>query len=166
MAIADKPNSTYCINSLLADLKRITVGNSFWTELKSVEMPNYGPDDGMVLQGDAPKLLVWVTGMGPTQSRVGQYRRVINVMIYGIVKQDEAVQEATMRLAEDVRSILLFNPQRNFPGLTAVINTWGTYTAEEVEGFRLLIDKDENAIPFGQFTSRWRITHEFPAPHG
>jgi hypothetical protein len=165
VAVGDKPNSEYTVEAMMADLRRISRANGYRTEVRTVVQPDYSPDSDMVLQVGAPSVQVWIMGSQPTEGMVGRLHRTLSVWIVGTIKQSKDVQIALLRLMEDVRSVMMWNPQRNHPDNTGA-NTWGHHTEEESEGFSYMVDAAEGTQAAGMFLSKWRVTYVFPSPSG
>lgn len=148
----------------MADLSRISVGGGFFSEIAAATMPNFPPDQDSIMAVEAPSVLVWVMDTMPVvdgNNRIGGLRRTMEIWIYGVVKQERAVQQALIRLYEDVRAVMLFNPQRNYPGLSQP-NTWG-YTTEEVS-CSFAVDEGQQSSSAGLFKSIWRVSYEYERP--
>jgi len=165
MAYGGKPNSEFCMDSLLAELKTISVANGRWSDVRTVVMPDYAPESDVMFQAETPSLHVWVMGSGGQEGLISRARRSLEVWIYGVVKQDRGAQTAILRLAEDVRSVMIMNPERDYPGLS-VANTWGHFTEEQAGGFSFLVDRNEQGKSIGEFRSEWKVVYNYDNPNG
>lgn len=169
--IGDVPNSVYVMRSLLADLKRIKRANGFLTDLRQVKQPDYSPDDSnwdQALAEEAPAVLLWLSQESDPSGRANsaEDRPTLSVYLMGLVRQERNVQEALQSLAVDVRRVMVQNPQRDFPGVSAT-NSHGVWTrpAGNVT-FDFRYKKMTNASTVGLFDSWWQVEYRCPRTTG
>jgi len=160
-----KPNSAHVVDSILADLKNVKKANGYWMDVRHVALPDYQPYQDQMIAADTPSLQVWVVGDGPGDSLIGLPRKTLKVWIIGVIKQSDRLQQDLLMLADDVKSIMIFNPARNFPG-SSVANTYGHYTDQDEEGVSFEVERGDQSSNVGIFLSKWRVGYEFPSPHG
>lgn len=167
MAVESQPNDVYVAETLVAEFRRITPGNGHWTEVRHAEMPSYPPteDFKMKMFGvETPALLLWIDRSTPPGDV--NYERDLRIIVAGIVKQDRNLQQAVMRLANDLRGVMLGNIHRTFPGAALPNPTVNAITNELPEGIDFAMDRDPTGNTIGYFFSVWAISHRFPLPNG
>lgn len=170
MAVADRPNSVFIMDALVADLRLIKRANNYWSDVADVDAPEFPPTSlsQAFSMKEYPALLVWLSYMRQSQrtgdSLGGDLRSELGVFVVGIVKQERGLQTALLTLAEDVKRCMRLNAGRDYPGL-AIVNTWGINTDYGSGGFKFDYSS-ENGVTFGHFSSEWVISYRFPTPKG
>jgi hypothetical protein len=171
MAVSDKPNSAYILDTLVADLENIKRPD-YWSDVETVRLPNYGTDDKDRLYADCAAegchVRVWLdySGSGDGVSMLGGHLKcTLGVIVVGVVKAGERLQERTLMLAEDVRRAMMTNPMRYHPDVLTT-NTWGVNTEYSRQGFDFVVDAIPNAAGIGLFLSTWEIGYKFPTAKG
>lgn len=175
MAVGNQPNDVYLLETVLAEFRQISRGNGNYTDIQDVVLPSYHLTDGnpmafvinpAVLSHDKlPALFVWVDRSSPAEGLMGMAERTLHLVVVGVLKQDEGLQLALMRLANDVRGIMLFNRERRFPGASSAENT-GAATNEVGDGVGFNILKNSHGHNVGYFVSFWAVSHKVPGPQG
>lgn len=171
MAVSDKPNSAYIMDTLMADLGNIR-RPSYWSDVESVKMPNYSPTERERLYADCATegchLRVWLdySGYGDGVSMLGGHLKcTLGVIVVGVVKAGEKLQERSLNLAEDVRRAMMTNPTRYHPDVTTT-NTWGVNTEYGRQGIDFMLDTAPNTSGVALFMSTWEIGYKFPTAKG
>ncbi len=171
MAQGGKPNSAYIMDSLLADLDQIKLANGYWSDVATVKAPEYPSDETGLDKAAAeslPALLVWLDYIveNKTRSNFQEKRLSMGITVVGILRAYEKLQEGMVTLSEDVRRVMVSNPQRNYPG-TSSQNTWGEDTvAGERGGVDFKIHRTQQGTTLGMFVSQWEIMYRYPMPKG
>jgi len=175
VAVETIPNDIYIVETLLEEFRGISRGNGNYTEVQHVEMPSWSLSDGnpnafnvnplvMTPKNGSPALYVWVDSSIPADGWVGMAERTLRIIVVGVIRQAEGLQLALMRLASDLRGVMLHNGERTFPGKEPQ-NT-GATTTELPDGFHFNLSKNETSDEVGYFVSFWAVSHKFPSPRG
>lgn len=174
MAVGNQPNDVYLAETLLAEFKNISRGNGYYTDVQDALMPSWNLTDEsyntfvinpkVTGHDKLPALFMWVDRSIPDEGFTGMAERALHVIVCGVVKQEEGLQLALMRFANDVRGVMLFNQSRVFPGGTA--QDTGASTREMGDGIGFNIVKNETSNSVGYFVSFWAVSHKFPSPRG
>ena len=168
MAVSNLPNAAYIIESIMADLRQISIGNGYRTDLKAIELPSWSYEDrARFSQVETPALLLWLDSdvKGTTLSNHQELRPALIFTVVGIVRRADKLQEAMLLLSQDVRRVMMANPQRNHPANLTQANTWGVLTEEE-GGVDFKVHRNEQGVTIGIFTSSWRVDYRYPIPAG
>lgn len=167
--VGEDPNSVFAFRSLLADLSRIKRANGFLSDVRKVKAPNYRPDEESLpaaLLEPAPALLLWIDYEDDTEAvNSAEDRPELSTILWGIVKQEESLQESLLRLARDVRVVMRTNQNRSYPG-SSDQNLWGVSTKADGKTFDFDILRKEEGDATGIFVSRWKIGYRFPRSTG
>ena len=174
MAVGGNPNSVVLVDSLMADLGRISRADGFFSDVKVVKQPDYPPfdEDGddplrTVMLEDAPAVLVWVdyeddTGAGDSSA---SDQPDLSVYLILLVKQ-APVQRTLMKLAADVRIVMRSNMNRSFPD-SALENVWGISTRPVGRTFNYqFVRRPNQTTTIGMADSRWTMRYKCPRKTG
>ena len=171
MTVSGIQNSVYTLKALMADLGLITRAAGYTTDVKTVKMPDYAPDDEdwrTMLGEECPAILVWLSDESDPVGRqnIAEDRPIMRVYMVGIVKQQRGLQASLQGLASDVRRVMRSNPNRDYPGL-AVTNTWAVNTSSPGgKTFDFIYRRDMQKATAGLFESFWDIEYRFPRSTG
>lgn len=168
MAVSGKPNSAYIVDSVIADLKQIKISNGYYSDVKTVTLPSWDYRDGSHFsQVEDSALLIWLDALvaGETSRNFQEERPSMAFTIVGVVRREQGLQEAMLLLAEDIRRVMMSNPQRNHPSNPTQNNSWGVLTKED-GGVDFQVHRNEQGVTIGVFTSSWRVDYRFPKATG
>lgn len=169
MAVNGTPNSVYTLQALMAELKTISRANGYSTDVRTVKMPDYAPDDAdwqTMMAEEAPALLMWLWDEVDTgRENTGEDRPTLRIFMLGVVKQHQGLQEGILGLASDVRRVMRANPVRNYPELETT-NIWAVNTKPGgSKTFDYFYETGKTATT-AKFASWWDIEYRFPRTTG
>jgi hypothetical protein len=153
------PNQRYIlrqISTAIAGIRR----DVYYVDVATCQIPNYAPMSPAMMLPDTPSAHIWAMESGLGNSKNGAAERELAVWIYGVVKQNEEIQEALIDFAESVRAVMLFQIPISLPGDLAVT------VIEGDEGIAYQTEKMDGGGFAGTFVSKWRVNYAFPSPAG
>lgn len=154
------------IESVIADLGRITRSNGFWSDVGTgrVYLPDWDPESDQVMAIEAPSLQVWAMETSLADDSANGMPRVwLEVWIVGTVKGDREVQKKLARLNEDIHAVMFWNQSRNHPQITEP-NSWCHSTS--YDGCSFMVERADQSKAQGALLSKWRFSVNTPRPNG
>lgn len=161
MAVADRPNIQYIVETLKVELEGIQTSKAFYTNVQQVSVPDFSylDVDRVIGLSETPALMIWVRkiGHGQVLYTLGDKFPEAEIEIIGVVKSRN-VQWDMYKLHEDLRRVMLGNPRRIYPGQTNPPDI-AQNTREEHMGAEFFVEKAEEAA-IGVFASTWYIAYK------
>lgn len=154
-------NAEYVVDSLMADLRRISIANGFRTDIANVEMPNWSFEDSAKITAIQDEvILVWVNDDqgGHENANSSEDRPYLFFTVVGVSRSSQELQMKLLRMCQDIRRVMRGNPQRNHPDNTTQVNTWGVDT-DLSSGFDLDYYKASEMVTIGVTFSIWRVSY-------
>jgi len=171
MAVGKTPNVVMLMESLRLDLARINRANDagFYTDVEAVDWPDYSPlDDDGCLAGNANVIHLWAWTSPQTSARenASDLRPTLEVLVMGVVKRRDGLQEELLKLVTDVRNVMYANVSRDWPDGT-VPNVWGI-TTRQTPGYEIVLRHHDGAegVRCKSFLSSWQFDYRNPYPSG
>lgn len=164
MSVGGKPNALYNLDSLVAELKLISVANGYFTTVKSATRPAFPPWalDQVVAVPELPALMVWLLriGKGRQNDSFSANYPALEIEIVGVVKGEDP-QAKLIMLEADVRRVMVNNKSRRYPNAqNTVVTALDTYEAKE--GVDIKLYESSGPEGLGIFAARWIIESYFP----
>lgn len=173
MAVATTTNADYIAIATVQNLKGISISKGYWTDVRDVRRPDFGPDDiqdMLSIAQEGAALYVWAVASREAvgHNQLGSTAKPcrLTLAVVGVVKQADEVQSAILRLSADVQRVMLQNPRRNFDGST-VANGYCIDTLPAGDPtFDFLFGRIDASTTAALFYSAWDVTYVFPLTTG
>jgi len=170
--ISSRPNLLFLLDTLVYELNQIQIANGpgNYVNVRQVLTPDFPPNDMDRVWGvpETPALLVWLLSLGHGRNPNTIQDVYVNarVEIVGVVKAKEGVQYLAAALCESVRRVMLSNPYRVHPNLTAAPPFVGVGTFEDPRGTAFEVSNLEESVSACAFGSTWNLEYQFPITTG
>lgn len=143
-----------------AEFELIQTSKGYYSNVQYVAFPDFGPSDvdRILSVPDVPALLIWIVriGQGENEYTFGDKIPEAQVEVLGVVRSMN-VQWDLLKLHEDLRRVMLGNPERKYPGQASPPYV-GVNTREAPMGAEFLVEKQEDSA-IGVFASTWYVSY-------
>lgn len=128
--IEDRANIEFLVSARMKDIERISRANGFLTDVRTVLMPDWKPDDAAAcLTPDAQAVMLWPDISPIVTENSSELRPALGMIVVQSFKERTGLSFAMLRGMEDLRTVMYSNLASGWPGSTAP-NAYGLFTRQ------------------------------------